>query len=142
LKEAALSSIVEAIFKVGQALFGLRNELAKARQARKQTVSDFLASVAQSIEETSALLKQGTYPGGKCQEILSHSEHMEAAIGDLVGQTQAQALAAQLGEVHEIERLYGELGSSSEPDRVRKLSNLDQAAGLFRATAAFVRVSP
>jgi hypothetical protein len=137
-----MSTIIETIFNVGQKLFGLRLELAKARHDRKELVAAFLASIAQSIEEASAQLKQGTYPHGKCQELLMHSQHMEEAIGDLVGQSQAQELAAQLAEVHEIERLYGELGSDTDTDRLRKLSVLDQAAGQFRATSAFVRVSP
>jgi hypothetical protein len=137
-----MSTIIDTILSVGQKLFGLRIELAKAHQARKQVVADYLASIAQSIEEASASLKQGIYPHGKCQEILTHSQKMAAAIGDLVGQPEAHALGTQLGEVYEVERLDGELGSDSEPERLRKLSVLDQAAGLFRATAAFVRVSP
>ncbi len=137
-----MSTIIETIFVVGQKLFGLRNELAKARQARKQTVADFLASIAQSIEEASALLKQGTYPHGKCQELLTHSQNMEAAIGDLIGESLAKDLASQLAEVYEVERLYAELSSDADSDRQRKLSVLDQAAGEFRATAAYVRVSP
>lgn len=137
-----MSTIIETLYDLGQKLFGLRNELAKARQARKQTVADFLASIAQSIEDASAELKQGTYPHGKCQELLTHSQHMEAAIGDLVGQAEATQLSAQLAEVYEIERLHAELGSETDPERQRQLSVLDQAAGQFRATAAFVRVSP
>jgi len=133
-------TIIDTILSVGQKLFGLRLELAKARQARKQAVADFLDAIAQSIEEASAQLKQGTYPHGKCQELLAHSQHMEAAIGDLIGQQQALELAAQLAEVYEIERLHAELESVTESDRGRKLSVLDQAAGQFRATAAFVRV--
>ena len=137
-----MSTIIDTILTVGQKLFGLRIELAKARQTRKAAVADFLASIAQSIEEASALLRQGTYPHGKCQELLAHSQHMEAAIGDLIGPSQARDLATQLAEVHEIERLHAELGSNTDSDRQRKLSVLDQAAGDFRATAAFVRVSP
>jgi hypothetical protein len=34
------------------------------------------------------------------------------------------------------------LGLDTDDERQRKLSVLDQAAGQFRATAAFVRVSP
>ncbi len=137
-----MSTIIDTIFNVAQKLFGLRLELAKARQARKQAVADFLDSIAQSIEDASALLKQNTYPHGKCQELLTHSQHMEAAIGDLIGEAQARDLAAQLAEVYEIERLHAELGSDADSDRERKLSVLDQAAGKFRATAEFVRVSP
>ena len=47
-----------------------------------------------------------------------------------------------MAEVYEIERLHAELGSNTDADRQRKLEVLDQAAGLFRATSAFVRVSP
>ena len=137
-----MSAIVETTSSVGQKLFGLRAELSKARQARKETVAEFLASIAQSIEEAAAELKQGTYPHGKCHELLAHSQHMEAAIGDLIRTSQAKELATQLAEVHEIERLHAELGSSNDADRQRKLSVLDQAAGQFRAIAAFVRMSP
>ena len=134
--------IIETILKVGEKLFGLRGELSKAKQARKQQVADFLAATAQTIEDASASLKQGLYPHGKCQELLMHSQHMEAAIGDLIGAQQAGDLGRQLKEVWEIELLFGELSCAAPTERERKLSVLDQAAGLFRATAAFVRVSP
>ena len=135
-------TIVETLFDVGQKIFGLKIELAKARQNRKQQVAEFLAAIAQTIEDANAELRQGNYPHGKCQELFVHSKHMEAAIGDLVGQALAQALGAQLAEVYEIERLHAELGLDTDDERQRKLSALDQAAGQFRAMAAFVRVSP
>jgi len=91
-----MSAIIDTIFSVGEKLFGLRGALAQARQARKQQVAEFLASIAQTVETTSAMLKQGNYPHGTCQELLSHSEHMVAAIGDLVGDPKATDLANQL----------------------------------------------
>ena len=135
-------TIVETLFDVGQKIFGLKIELAKARQNRKQQVAEFLAAIAQTIEEANAELRQGNYPHGKCQELFVHSQHMAAAIGDLVGAQLAQELGTQLAEVYEIERLHAELAADSDAERQRKLSVLDQAAGQFRATAAFVRVSP
>lgn len=134
--------IIETILSVGQKLFGLRNELAKAQQARKEQVATFLAEIAQTIEEASASLKQNIYPHGKCQELFTHSQLMETAIGDLVGQKRAGDLGNQLKEVWQIEQLFGELSSNTNEERMSRLSVLDQAAGLFRATAAFVRVSP
>ncbi len=135
-------TIVETLFDVGQKIFGLKIELAKARQNRKQQVAEFLAAIAQTIEEANAELRQGNYPHGKCQELFVHSQHMEAAIGDLVGAQLAHELGKQLAEVYEIERLHAELRADTDAERQRKLSVLDQAAGQFRATAAFVRVSP
>ena len=52
-------TIVETLFDVGQKLFGLKIELAKARQNRKQQVAEFLAAIAQTIEEANAELRQG-----------------------------------------------------------------------------------
>lgn len=135
-------SIIETILDLGKKMVTLKFELAKARQDRKHEVASFLAAIAQTIEETSALLHQDIYPQGKCQELYAHSQHMEAAIGDLVGQQIAQGLGAQLAVIYEIERLHAELGSMTDAERERNLGELDQAAGQFRATAAFVRVSP
>ena len=52
-------TIVETLFDVGQKIFGLKIELAKARQNRKQQVAEFLAAIAQTIEEANAELRQG-----------------------------------------------------------------------------------
>ena len=136
-----MMTIIDTILSVGQKLFSLREELSQARQARKQVVAEFLDAIAETIEEASAQLKQGHYPHGKCQELLTHSQHMEAAIGDLIGNAQAAELGAQLAEVYEIERLQAELSGTDDAERLRKLGVLDQAAGQFRATAAFVKVS-
>lgn len=73
--------------------------------------------------------------------LLSRSKHMVAAIGDLSGD-ERRPIANQLKEVWEIELFHNELRGKTEDERVRSLYLLDQAAGLFRATAAFVRVSP
>ena len=139
---AMAAGIIETLLSVGKALFGLRDSLSGARKARKEKVAEFLGGIALTIETTSGALKQGIYPHGTCQELLSHSDHLVKAIGDLIGEKEATDLAGQLKEVWEIEQLYGQLQSATAPQKIRRLETLDQAAGLFRATAAFVRVSP
>ncbi len=134
--------IIDTISNVAQGLFGVRSQLAGARRDRKDRVADYLSGLAQTIEETSASLSQGIYPHGKCQELLSHSQTMVAAIGDVIGQQPSADYAAQLKEVWEIERLHAELSGLPIKERERRLHVLDQAAGLFRAAAAYVRVSP
>ena len=137
-----MADIIGTILDVAKSLFGLKGELAKARQARKKVVSDYLAEIAQTIEDASGSLKQNIYPHGTCQELLQHSQSMRSAIGDLIGDQKADELGDHLKEVWEIEQLYGELGGIESDQRVRRLEVLDQAAGLFRATAAYVKVSP
>jgi len=137
-----MSAIIDTLLSVGKALFGLRGELAKARKERKETVADFMDTLAQTIDDTVASLRIQQFPGGKCAELFAHSQQLSAAIGDLIGIAKAEELAAQLQEIWEIERLFAELQSDAPPERERKLLVLDAAAGQFRATAAFVRVSP
>ncbi len=137
-----MPGIIGTLLDAGLKLFGLRGELSKARKDRKREVADFLNAIAKNIADTSASLKQGVYPHGSCQILLSHSQQLVGAIGDLIGETEATALASQLKEVWEIERLYGELSSKTPEEKQRSLHVLDQAAGLFQATADIVRVSP
>jgi hypothetical protein len=134
--------IIESLFEVGSVLFKLRDTLSGARQERKQKVATFIGGIAQTIETTSAALKQNIFPHGTCQELLSHAEHMVQAIGDLVGEAKATELANQLREVWQVEQLYAQLQAEPPEQRDKSLGTLDQAAGLFRATAAFVLVSP
>lgn len=137
-----MSAIIDTLLSVGKALFGLRLELAKTRKDRKKDVADFIAAIAQTIDDTAAELRQAQYPGGKCAELLTHAAQMEAAIGDLIGEAKAIELGLRLQEISKIERLFAELQSDPAAERDRKLSVLDEAAGQFRATADFVRVSP
>lgn len=140
--EGIMSAIIDTLLSVGKALFGLRGELAKAKKDRKRDVAEFIDKIAKTIDDTAASLRVDQYPGGKCAELFAHSQQMEAAIGDLIGPLKARELASQLQEIWEIERLFGELKSDTGVERSRKLSVLDDAAGQFRATADFVRVSP
>jgi|NOAtaT_5_FD_contig_91_1631636_length_737_multi_4_in_0_out_0_2 hypothetical protein len=137
-----MADIIGTVLDVALKLFGLRGKLSEARQARKKEVAEFLYAIAKNIEDVSASLKQGIYPHGTCQILLSHSNQMEQAIGDLIGERKARDLGNQLEEVKEIESLYDELNSKPEKERTRSLHVLDQAAGLFRATGDIVKVSP
>lgn len=137
-----MSAIIETLMSVGQALFGLRGELAKVRKERKGAVADFIDAIARTIDQTASSLRIDQYPHGSCAELFEHAQNMSAAIGDLIGTRKADELASQLKEIWEIELLYDELKAETPAVRSRRLSVLDQAAGQFRATAAFIRVSP
>lgn len=140
--QIAMPDIIGTLLDVALKLFGFRKELSQARQNRKQQVADFLLSIAGNIETVSTEIKKGNYPHGTCQTLLSHSQQMVPAIGDLIGEQQANELAGQLKEVWEIESLFKELDPKPPEEKQRSLHVLDQCAGLFRATADFVRVSP
>jgi uncharacterized protein DUF4231 len=133
-----MADIIGTLHEVGLKLFGLRESLSRARHERKQQVVDLFSSIAKNIEAASASLKQGIDPHGICQTLLLHSQQMGQAIGDLVGEPQATELGSQLREVLETGQLHAELGSKPPEEKQRSLHVLDQAAGLFKATADFL----
>jgi hypothetical protein len=89
---------------------------------------------------TGAQLREGRYPAGSCQQLLVFSDEFPVVMGAIIGTAKAEAFGGQLKEVHRIEQLYGELQGLPEAEREPRLRKLDDTAGLFRATAACLRV--
>jgi len=131
----------EIILSIAKGFFALVRHIGLTRQDRKLKAAEFLTSLAVTLEEAVAILRLGQYPAGKCHELLLHSQNMVSAIGDVVGEKEAAMYAAQLKESYEIEQLHKEISGKPEQEQERSLTVLDQAAGLFRAAAAYVRVS-
>jgi len=72
--------------------------------------------------------------------LLVFSDEMPAILGDIIGGAKAATFANELKSVHKIEQLHGELGQLPESERDVRLRRLDETAGLFRATAACLKV--
>jgi hypothetical protein len=132
--------MIELLLKLGQALFGLRKDFQQADIAKRGRAADFLAAIAEAIETTGAQLRESRFPAGACQQLLVFSEAMTEVMGPIIGTAKAADFATQLKAVHQIEHLYGELKELPEPERELRLRKLDETAGLFRATAACLRV--
>ncbi|MEY2488253.1 MAG: hypothetical protein QOC70_195 [Verrucomicrobiota bacterium] len=132
--------MTELLLKLAQGIFGLRKDLQQAGIAQRARAADFLSAIAQAIELTAAQLREGHYPAGSCQELLVFSQEMPAVLGGIIGAQKAETFAKELEAVHEIEQLHGELGQLPESERELRLRKLDETAGLFRATAACLKV--
>lgn len=132
--------MIELLLKLGQAVFGLRKDLQQADIAQRGRAADFLSAIAEAIELTGAQLREGRYPAGSCQQLLIFSEEFPNVMGAIIGAAKAEAFASQLKEVHKIEQLYGELQGLPESESELRLRKLDETAGLFRATAACLKV--
>jgi hypothetical protein len=132
--------MIELLLKLGQAIFGLRKDLQQADIAKRGRAADFLSAIAEAIELTGAQLRGGRYPAGSCQQLLVFSSEFPTVMGAIIGAEKAEAFATQLKEVHRIEQLYGELQGLPESERELRLRKLDETAGLFRATAACLKV--
>lgn len=139
-------ALVEAITKAAEFLFGATVEAAgnikAVRRDRKDRAAVYLSGLAQIIEDTSASLRQGIYPHGKCEELLYATEKMTETVGDVLGD-QVSRCKSMLRTATGVKSLYLPLQQiSNSADRDHNFAELDKAAGLFRAVAAYIRMSP
>lgn len=133
--------IAETLARVAKTLFEIFASLDETRLKRKARIADYFSDLAQTVEDTSAYLKKGEYPSGECEELRFYAEKMVPAIGDIIGEAEAQEYADKVLSVWEIEQMHGELLSTSDAEKEEQLRILDEAAGYFRAVSAYIRVS-
>jgi hypothetical protein len=131
--------IVETILDVAGKLFGLRDQLSKARRDRKDRIATYFDQLGKTLAEVAESLRQGQVPHGKCEAMRVYATELPETVKDVIDVQKAQEYARQLADAYEVERLFGEL--SGAPDREAKLVQLERAAGLFEALATTVRAS-
>jgi hypothetical protein len=107
---------------------------------RKADIVALFQAIAGTLTDAVAALRQGQVPHGKCGELHGLASHLPAAVGDAIGEPQAQALGAKLLESYDVERFGAEWLGWPEAQREEKLAVLEEAAGHLRAAAMALRV--
>lgn len=133
--------IVLGILKVASGLSNLIEKFRGIRRDRRDRAAQYFSDLAVLIEEASASLKIRKYPGGKCAQILAAAQSMPKVLGTVIGQSKANTFQKQLLEVHRIEQLHTDFSRLKDRTIAQRLQKLDEAAGIFRAMAADLRVS-
>ncbi len=132
--------IIKALFDVGKGLFGMREQIGKARRDRRDRMSEYFSQLADLIETVSASLKLHKYPDGSCQQLYQLALLMKKTLKGLVEPEEAEGYQKKLLEIWEIERLFDQLNGLPDEKILKRLKKLDEAAGYFRAVAAHLRV--
>ncbi len=132
--------IAKTIWDVGKGMFGIRGELQKARRDRRDRLARYFSELAELIESVSASLRTNQYPHGSCAQLLTLAQLMSRTLKGLLEPEEARKFQEKLMRVCEIEQLFGELQGQPKTKVTKRLTELDEAAGFFRATAAHLRV--
>ncbi len=130
----------KTILDVAKGIFGLQTEFGKARRDRRDRLAVYFGDLASLIESVSASLKINQYPSGSCAQLHQLASMMKVTVKGLVKNEEAEAFQSRLMQVWEVEQLFAELQAMSAERAKKKLSQLDEAAGYFRAVAAHLRV--
>lgn len=132
--------IAKTVWEVGKGIFGVRGELQKARRDRRDRLAAYFSDLANLIESVSASLRVNQYPHGSCAQLQALAQLMSKTLEGLVDAKEAREYQDKLLRVWEIEQLFGQLQGMSKSKVSKRLAELDEAAGFFRATAAHLRV--
>jgi len=132
--------IAKTLWDVGKGIFGIRGELQKARRERRDRLANYFSELAELIESVSASLRTNQYPHGSCAQLHTLAQLMSSTLQGLVKPREARTFQKKLMRVWEIEQLFGELQGKPKTRVNKRLVELDEAAGFFRATAAHLRV--
>ena len=125
--------ILEAV----RALFGFKETLAKARDERRQRMGGVFVAVADCLEEAAREIRAGSYPAGRCQELLTYAVELPKVVDEELGAAKAQEIGQALTEAHRVEMLFAQRATS---EGIADLARLEEAAGTLRALANLVRL--
>ncbi|MBA2728485.1 MAG: hypothetical protein H0U49_09990 [Parachlamydiaceae bacterium] len=133
--------IIKAIFDVAKNLLGMKTELEKANREKRDRVSAYFADIGKLIEEVSASLKLKQYPHGSCAQLEDLANLMPKTLKGLLPEETILENYQKLYEVRKIEILFGQISHLKESEIPGKLTQLDEAAGKFKALATHLKVS-
>lgn len=136
-----MTDAVGLIIDAAKAIFDFRNKIKENDKTRKENIAVYYEDIAQTLNETAKELRAGNIPHGSCGKMKALAEQLPQTIGDYIGEEEADKLARQLIEAHEIEWLISDLGQGDEKERERRLGTIEKAAGLFDASASSIRAS-
>lgn len=136
-----MTDAVGLIIDAAKTLFDFRNKIRENDKARKEKIAVYYEDIAKTLNETARELRAGNIPHGSCGKMKALAEQLPQTIGDYIGEDEAHKLGKQLIDAHEIEWLISDLDQSDDKERERRLGTMEQAAGLFEASAASIRAS-
>ena len=136
-----MTDAVGLIIDAAKALFDFRNKIRENNKTRKENIAVYYEDIAKTLNKTAKELRAGNIPHGSCGKMKALAEQLPQTIGDYIGKEEADKLAKQLIDAHEIEWLVSDLGQGDEKERERRLGTMEEAAGLFDASASSIRAS-
>jgi hypothetical protein len=129
--------VAKGILDVVKSLFGLSDQLRASNRQRREDMAKLFESISDCLAATSAEIRAGQVPHGRCGELITYAEALPAAIAKEAGEARAKDLGNRLHSAYGVEQLAIEL--TNVPDKEPHLAVLEEASGKFKALGNLVR---
>lgn len=130
-------AIIKDIVDVAKALFGFREDLAKAQKEQRDRMADYFQAVSVCLAATYESLTSNTVPHGRCAELAIYADSLPEVVKGRIDDSKAQELARVLRRSHSVEGLWEQM--NSDPQKRTELPEIAQASGIFLALSNSVR---
>lgn len=133
--------VLGLLLDVGKTTFDLLGKSNVRKDTRREKVAEYLDKIAVTLSKSAQSFKQGEIPHGQCLVMEQLAMQLPKTIGDFIGESQAIDLQNKLLQAHNVEMFMSGLSKNDKKEREQVLIKMEQAAGLFEATAITIRAS-
>ena len=127
--------IINLLWDAGKTAYEIATGLKKKKEEDRKKVGDLFEHVGQLLHLTYTELNNGQYPYGHCRQIEIFAEGIKQNFQKILG-TDAERLGNLLMAAHEVERLFGELGSGNIDKK--EIIKIEESSGEFLAASKLI----
>lgn len=131
--------MIDDILSVAKAFFGLEKYFKEAEKKRREQISSYFLTIAETTKEVSNTLKSNEIPYGACSKMRTLTEQLPNCIEDVVSREKTKELYTMLM------RAYGEgmeLWHSELSENKDELRTLEEAVGIFEGLSESIKAVP
>jgi hypothetical protein len=129
--------IIKDIIDVAKALFGVKENLAKANKQKRNEMAEYFQAISVCLVGTYENLLENEVPHGRCGELAEYARSMPKVIEGFVHDDKAIELSELLLSSHKVEGLWDQFNEN--PEKKKDLPVIAEAAGIFLALSNSVR---
>lgn len=137
ITETHMIEIVSIITSTAVSIFSIIQSVKRMGKKRKDELSTFLVSIANTLDEAADSLSKDVIPYGTCQMMQDFALHLPSVLKGFSDDEHLTNLSHELYRAYNIESLYMLNKTDVEKSYVNELY---KAAGKFRAAAVMVDI--
>lgn len=126
-----------AFLKAVDLIFQIKSRINSAESRTEASV--LLNHIADLIVAVADQLEQQQYPHDRCGEMHWVMTRLANTLLGKIPEEDLTALTKTFEECYQVERLFAELGTLNDTDKIKNINLLRSSAGSFRAAAALIK---